>query len=86
LLLRAAQFNRIARAGGIQVRKIDLRSDTVTLPTDEMREAIARAELGERWLRRGPDRQPAQAEIAHHLCVIGRGSLPLGPAWPPSAD
>jgi threonine aldolase len=29
------------------VRKIDLRSDTVTLPTDEMREAIARAELGE---------------------------------------
>src|SRR5437868_3965267 len=26
---------------------IDLRSDTVTLPTDEMREAIARAELGD---------------------------------------
>jgi len=25
---------------------IDLRSDTVTLPTPEMREAIARAELG----------------------------------------
>src|ERR1700736_5536085 len=29
------------------MRKIDLRSDTVTLPTDEMREAIARAELGD---------------------------------------
>jgi threonine aldolase len=28
-------------------RIIDLRSDTVTLPTDEMREAIARAELGD---------------------------------------
>jgi threonine aldolase len=26
---------------------IDLRSDTVTLPTPEMREAIARAELGD---------------------------------------
>ncbi len=29
------------------VNKIDLRSDTVTLPTDEMREAMARAELGD---------------------------------------
>jgi threonine aldolase len=28
-------------------KTIDLRSDTVTLPTDEMREAIARAELGD---------------------------------------
>jgi len=26
---------------------IDLRSDTVSLPTDEMREAIYRAELGD---------------------------------------
>jgi len=30
-----------------QTSKIDLRSDTVTLPTDEMREAMARAELGD---------------------------------------
>jgi threonine aldolase len=29
------------------LKTIDLRSDTVTLPTDEMREAIARAELGD---------------------------------------
>jgi threonine aldolase len=29
------------------VATIDLRSDTVTLPTDEMREALARAELGD---------------------------------------
>ena len=28
-------------------KKIDLRSDTVSLPTDEMREAMARAELGD---------------------------------------
>jgi threonine aldolase len=30
-----------------QLKNIDLRSDTVTLPTKEMREAIARAELGD---------------------------------------
>ncbi len=31
----------------MSAKKIDLRSDTVTLPTDEMREAMARAELGD---------------------------------------
>jgi hypothetical protein len=29
------------------MRIVDLRSDTVTLPSDEMREAMARAELGD---------------------------------------
>ena len=33
---------------------IDLRSDTVTLPTDEMREAIAHAELGDDFYREDP--------------------------------
>jgi len=30
-----------------QLKKIDLRSDTVTLPTDEMREAMNNAEVGD---------------------------------------
>ena len=30
---------------------IDLRSDTVTLPTEEMREAMRRAELGDDFAR-----------------------------------
>ncbi len=38
---------------------IDLRSDTVTRPSPGMREAMARAEVGRRRLRRGPDRQRA---------------------------
>ena len=33
---------------------IDLRSDTVTLPTPEMRDAIARAELGDDVYREDP--------------------------------
>src|SRR5256714_8855904 len=33
---------------------IDLRSDTVTLPTEEMREAMARAELGDDSRDRDP--------------------------------
>ncbi|MEE8232748.1 MAG: beta-eliminating lyase-related protein, partial [Thermoplasmata archaeon] len=33
---------------------IDLRSDTVTLPTDEMREAMAAAELGDDVFREDP--------------------------------
>ena len=43
----------VPRLGYLQMRQvstlktIDLRSDTVTLPTEEMREAIARAELGD---------------------------------------
>ena len=39
--------SRAARDGPRVELLIDLRSDTVTLPTPEMREAIARAELGD---------------------------------------
>jgi threonine aldolase len=37
-----SSLNRISNR-----KKIDLRSDTVTLPTDEMREAMWRAEVGD---------------------------------------
>ena len=40
-------------------RVVDLRSDTVTLPSPAMREAMYRAEAGRRHVRRGPDGQPA---------------------------
>ena len=33
--------------GGRTMRYIDLRSDTVTMPTEEMREAMFRAEVGD---------------------------------------
>ena len=36
------------------MRTIDLRSDTVTLPTEEMMEAIAQAELGDDVSREDP--------------------------------
>ena len=35
-------------------RIIDLRSDTVTMPTDEMRQAIANAKLGDDVFREDP--------------------------------
>ena len=37
-----SSLNKISK-----LKKIDLRSDTVTLPTDEMREAMCRAEVGD---------------------------------------
>jgi threonine aldolase len=37
-----SSLNRISNR-----KEIDLRSDTVTLPTDEMREAMWRAEVGD---------------------------------------
>lgn len=36
------------------LKKIDLRSDTVTLPTDEMREAMCRAEVGDDGYQEDP--------------------------------
>jgi len=41
------------------VKFIDLRSDTVTLPTDEMLEAIKAAELGDDVFKEDSDSQPA---------------------------
>ncbi|MCJ7789516.1 MAG: beta-eliminating lyase-related protein, partial [Candidatus Atribacteria bacterium] len=36
------------------LKKIDLRSDTVTLPTDEMREAMKNAEVGDDVYKEDP--------------------------------
>lgn len=36
------------------MRFIDLRSDTVTMPTDEMREAMAKAPVGDSIFRDDP--------------------------------
>ena len=44
---------------------IDLRSDTVTLPTDEMREAMARAEVGDDVYLEDPTVNRAQEAAAH---------------------
>ena len=43
---------------------IDLRSDTVTLPTDEMREAIASAELGDDVFQEDPAVNKLEAKAA----------------------
>ena len=69
------------------MKNIDLRSDTVTWPTEEMRQAMARAEVGddgygddptvnrlEKWLPKGWEKRPP--------C-----SFPAGPwetSWPSS--
>ena len=46
---------------------IDLRSDTVTLPTDEMREAMAAAELGDDVFREDPTVNRLQERAAEML-------------------
>ncbi len=46
---------------------IDLRSDTVTLPTDEMREAMAKAELGDDVFREDPTVNRLQEKAAELL-------------------
>jgi len=45
-------------------KMIDLRSDTVTLPTDEMREAIANAELGDDVFQEDPTVNKLEAEAS----------------------
>ena len=45
-------------------KMIDLRSDTVTLPTDEMREAIANAELGDDVFQEDPAVNKLEAKAA----------------------
>src|SRR5690242_14214148 len=48
-------------------REIDLRSDTVTLPPPAMREAIARAELGDDVYREDPTVNRLEALAAERL-------------------
>jgi threonine aldolase len=66
---------------------IDLRSDTVTRPTDAMRAAMAAAPVGRRRLRRGSDRRALEARVAALLgheaglfCATGSLANVLGVA------
>ena len=59
------------------MRKIDLRSDTVTLPTDEMREAIARAELGDDGYAEDPTVNRLEATAA---ALMGKEAAVLLPS------
>lgn len=52
---------------GVAVEYIDLRSDTVTLPTEEMREAIATARLGDDVFGEDPTVNRLQEEAARRL-------------------
>src|ERR1044072_299214 len=59
---------------------IDLRSDTVTFPTEEMREAMARAELGDDSRDRDPtvrrlEEMAAAMTGKEAALVVGRGTL-----------
>jgi len=63
--------------GEIDVRKIDLRSDTVTLPTAEMREAMARAELGDDGYAEDPTVNRLEATAA---ALMGKEAAVLLPS------
>src|SRR5215207_8401648 len=58
---------RCARLRGGSMRKIDLRSDTVTLPSPEMRRFIHEAELGDDVYGEDPTVNALQARAAEML-------------------
>ncbi|HEX2765113.1 MAG TPA: GntG family PLP-dependent aldolase [Candidatus Limnocylindria bacterium] len=59
-------------------RRIDLRSDTVTLPSPEMRRAIAEAEVGDDQYGEDPTVNALQAEVAELLGTEAALFLPSG--------
>ena len=60
------------------MRKIDLRSDTVTLPTNEMREAIAHADLGDDGYAEDPTVNRLEAMAAALMGEEAAVLLPSG--------
>jgi len=52
--LNTSQFNKFLKEAVTTMREVDLRSDTVTLPTEEMLEAIKSAGLGDDVFREDP--------------------------------
>jgi len=60
------------------VKNIDLRSDTVTFPTDEMREAIVRAELGDDGYAEDPTVNRLEAMAAARVGKEAAVLLPSG--------
>jgi threonine aldolase len=61
-----------------RVNYIDLRSDTVTKPTDEMREAMARAEVGDDVYGEDPSAQRLQERAAEMLSKEAALFVPSG--------
>jgi threonine aldolase len=57
---------------------IDLRSDTITQPTPEMRQAIAQAEVGDDVLGDDPTVQALEAEVAARLGKAAAVYMPSG--------
>ena len=55
---------------------IDLRSDTVTRPTKQMREAMAAAEVGDDVLDRDPTMRELEIRVAGMLGATTRCGLP----------
>jgi threonine aldolase len=69
---------------------VDLRSDTVTRPTPEMRAAMAAAEVGDDvfgedpTVRRLQERAAVRGQSGRHVCRTGsRGSVEVLPGSPP---
>jgi threonine aldolase len=57
---------------------VDLRSDTVTRPTERMREAMARAEVGDDVLDRDPTMRALEVRVAETLAVEDALWTPTG--------
>ena len=60
---------------------IDLRSDTVTKPTDAMREAMARAEVGDDVYGEDPTVNRMEALVAEMLGKEAAVYVPSGDGW-----
>ena len=56
-----------------EMRFIDMRSDTVTLPTDEMREAMAKAVVGDDVMQEDPTVRALQALAAEKTAAKAEG-------------
>ena len=58
----------------ITIRVVDLRSDTITLPTDEMRKAMATAVVGDDVYKEDPSVNQLEETAAS---LLGNKPLPL---------
>lgn len=68
----------LPRPGGHLARAIDLRSDTVTHPTETMREAMARAEVGDDVYREDPTINALEALAAGRIGTAAAIFVPSG--------
>src|SRR5256712_13163611 len=79
------QARRAAAAATLMHDIVDLRSDTLTLPTPEMREAMARAEVGDDVWGEDPTVRRLEALAAQRLGkpggAFGTSAPPGDPGW-----